>query len=325
MKLGHKRTKKAFTLIELSFAVGFISVLLITVTLITNEIIQIYRKGYNIKSINQVGRDIIDDFQNSIIQSSPTSLSSFCATKSPGEGDQDKKDCDNNHGLYSIYQQYYTGVKVLSGGGSASYKQVPTGGIFCSGKYTYIWNTGYIYNTKDYAFKDAGDDNNPTEQRNSRNKHKLKIKYKYRNERGEIVDDHNDDIRLVKIEDASGSICLSTLEGGYPNSAEAVIGPGGSSTAYEIQVKPVLSSKPEEILSATDADLVLYDLVVFEPARVTSAERLLFSGSFILGTTGTGVDIMSSSNFCQTPSYFSSDFNYCAINKFNFIIQSSSK
>ena len=324
MKLGHKRARKAFTLIELSFAIGFISVLLITITLITNEIIQIYRKGYNIKSINQVGRDIIDDFQSSIIQSSPSSLASFCATKYPGENNQDKKDCDANHGLYSIYQQYYANVKVISGDSSADYKPVPTGGIFCSGKYTYIWNTGYIYNTKDYAFRDAGDDSNKTEQQNSRNKHKLTVKYKYRDDKGDIQEKDNDHIRLIKIEDASGSICASTLENGYPSAEEAAVGPGGTSN-YELQIKPVLSNEPEEVLSATDADLVFYDLVVFEPARVTSAERLLFSGSFILGTVGSGVDIMSSSNFCQTPSYFTADFSYCAINKFNFIIQSSGK
>ena len=47
-----KGTKKGFTLIELSFAILFISVLLITLTLIASEIIAIYRKGYAIKTVN---------------------------------------------------------------------------------------------------------------------------------------------------------------------------------------------------------------------------------------------------------------------------------
>lgn len=324
MKLGRKRARKAFTLIELSFAILFISILLITLTLITNEIIQIYRKGYSIKSINQAGRSVIDDLQDSIIQSTPSSLSSFCATKYPNESDQDRSDCDANHGLYSVYQQYYADVKVLSGGSSADYKPVPTGGIFCSGKYTYIWNTGYIYNVKDYAFKDANDDYNRTRQQESRNKHKLTLKYKLRSSSGAISDKSADDIRLIKIEDSSGSICASTLKNGYPSAAEASVGPGGASN-HEIQIDAILSDEPEEVFAATDADLVFYDFVVFEPARISNAERVLFSGSFILGTTGSGVDIMSSSNFCQTPTYFTADFSYCAINKFNFIIQSSGK
>ena len=59
MRKWAKGTRSGFTLIELSFAIAFISVLLITITLITREIVSIYRKGYAIKTVNQVGRDII--------------------------------------------------------------------------------------------------------------------------------------------------------------------------------------------------------------------------------------------------------------------------
>ena len=38
MRIRSKRVKSGFTLIELSFAIAFISVLLVTITLITNEI-----------------------------------------------------------------------------------------------------------------------------------------------------------------------------------------------------------------------------------------------------------------------------------------------
>ena len=71
MRFRSSAKRKGFTLIELSFAIAFISVLLITVTLITNEIVSIYRKGYAIKAINQSGRDLIDDIQNSITESPP--------------------------------------------------------------------------------------------------------------------------------------------------------------------------------------------------------------------------------------------------------------
>ena len=325
MESGHKRIKKGFTLIELSLAVAFISVLLLTVTLITNEIIQIYRKGYSIKAINQVGRDLIDEFQSSIVQSPPASISSFCSDKYRND-DTQQSNCENtNHGFYSIYQQFYASVKVTSGKNNANAKQVPVAGIFCSGKYTYLWNTGYLFNFDDYIFNESGN------QKELREKHTLKIRYQYRREDGTTAttttgygQKGEDAFRLIKIEDTSGSICTNTLEGNYPSAAQAIIGPGGTGN-YVIEIPYVLSGEPEELLSKTDADLALYDLVVFEPARVAAAERLLFSGSFILGTINSGVDIMSSSNSCQAPSYFSSDFSYCAINKFNFTIQSSGK
>ena len=320
MKLGHKRIRRGFTLIELSFAVAFISILLITVTLITNEIIQIYRKGYSIKAINQVGRELIDEFQNSIIQSPPASITSFCSSKYPGNADE-QEDCDgenSNHGFYSIYQQFYTPVRVTSGReANPKTKQVPTGGIFCSGKYTYIWNTGYLFNLNDYEFQGSGS------QTDLREENKIELSYQYQTENG-TQPGSNKNFHLVKIEDASGAICSATLDDDYPSTNIPLAGPGGSSN-HTITIPFVLSDPPEEILAQSDADLALYDLVVFEPARVGAADRLLFSGSFILGTISSGVDIMTNSDFCQTPSYFTSDFSYCAINKFNFTIQTSSK
>ncbi len=326
MRYGRKINRNGFTLIELSLAIAFISILLITITVITNEIIQIYRKGYSLKAVNQVGRDLIDEFQTSVIQSPPASISTFCSEKYHND-DTQRQNCESsNNGFYSVYQQYYASVKVTSGGGTPTAKQVPTSGIFCSGKYTYLWNTGYLYNLDHYEFQGGGN------QQDLRNKHKIKVKYQYRKEDGTVVSgdssnaaDPLHDFRLIKVEDPSGSICASTLATRYPSAAQAVVGPGGDAGGFTINIDSMLGAQPEELLRKTDTDLVLYDLVVFEPARIGAGERLLFSGSFILGTVNSGVDIMSSSEFCKTPDYISSDFGYCAINKFNFTLQTSGK
>ena len=317
MAFGRKRTKEGFTLIELSLAIAFISVLLITVTVITSEIIQIYRKGYTINAVNRSGRDIIDEFQSSIIQSPPPSIASFCEEQYSGKDDM-KNICKSvNRGFYSIYQQFYTGVKVTTVSDDENFKQVPTGGIFCSGKYTYIWNTGYLYNkNNDYEFQGNG------KQEDLRNAHKLVVKYYLQGSSNQKTA-QPEDFRLLKIEDPSGAICTSTLEDHYP-STSVLSGPGGT-TNYTIEVPFTLLEDPVELLYENDSDLALYDLVVFEPARVAAAERVLFSGSFILGTANSGVDIMSTNEFCKTPDYFSSDFSYCAINKFNFTVQTSGK
>jgi len=324
MKSGRHNTKKGFTLVELSFAIAFISVLLITITLITNEIVSIYRKGYAIKSINQVGRDLIDDFQNSLTQSPPTSTSAFCEANYKND-DTSMANCKNNNGFYSVYQQYYSDVKVVSGSSNASAKPVPTGGIFCSGKYTYIWNTGYLFNT-DGSYEFSGTSQNPQDD--------LKIEVRYRLA-GASADTTTKNFRLLKVEDASRAICAATIpakenstvtSGGYPNTSQALIRPGsvsGSPYGKVITIPGTLASAPEELVNESDSSLALFDLVVFQPARVTSTNRLLFSGSFILATVAGGVDIMASGDYCQAPSYFSADFSYCAINKFNFTIQAS--
>lgn len=324
MKFGRSSTKKGFTLIELSFAIAFISILLITVTLITNEIVSIYRKGYAIKSINQVGRDLIDDFQNSINQSPPTSASAFCEANYKNDSTS-LQNCQNNNGFYSIYQQYYSEVKVASGGDAAPAKTVPTGGIFCSGKYTYIWNTGYLFNT-DGAYVFSSNSENPQDD--------LKLEVRYRLA-GASTDTTTKNFRLLKVEDASRAICASTIPakesgasgiGGYPSTNRALVRPGateGSPYNKTITISGTLATPPEELVNESDSSLALFDLVVFQPARVVSTNRLLFSGSFILATVSGGVDIMASGDYCQAPSYFSADFSYCAINKFNFTIQAS--
>ncbi len=327
MNFAQKGTKKGFTLIELSFAIAFISVLLITITLITSEIVSIYRKGYSIKTVNQVGRDVIEDIQNSITESPPASIASFCSAHYSGETQSgSRENCDgetSNKGFYSVYQQYYDEVHLRGSEGDSDgdgYRDeadyVPTGGIFCSGKYTYIWNTGYLFNT-DGAYKFSEADVS-----------KLRLNVEYDLSTGgstEHVSTNN--FRLLKIEDSSRAICTATLvgENGYPSSNQVLRSPGSINPAVNpvVNIPFTISVAPEEVLSETDASLALYDFVVFQPARVTSTNRLLFSGSFILATITGGVDIMTSSNFCEVPSNFSADFSYCAINKFNFTIQAS--
>lgn len=298
--------KRGFTLIELSFAIAFISVLLITVTLITNEIVSIYRKGYAIKAVNQSGRDLIDDIQNSITESPPSSISAFCERYPSGESSDEgglRGNCIRNNGLYSVYQQFYADASINGG----STKKVPIGGIFCSGKYTYIWNSGYLFNQNFYTFNDS---------------HISPLKISYVKADNTTVTQTRENFRLIKVEDVSRAICAATIQDSYPGTTEPLAGPGGQPSS-EIVVSYPLTSDPEELLATSDTSLALFDFVVFEPARVASSDRLLFSGSFILATISGGVDIMTADNYCQAPNSFSADFSYCAINKFNFTIQAS--
>lgn len=304
MSTRSKSVKSGFTLVELSFAIAFISVLLIIITLITNEIVTIYRKGYSIKTINQVGRDIIDDFQDAITQSPPTLISSFCARTYADDPDNLAR-CNSDGGFASVYQQFYAQISVANSEDSPNY--LPTGGVFCSGKYSYIWNTGYLFNSDNYTGAPAS----------------ITVSYSLADASGSGATGSITGFRLIKVEDTSRSVCaasipLSSPSGKYPQSNDRLKHP---TTA--IVIPEPLASAPEELLKDSDAALALYDFVLFKPARVASTNRLLFSGSFILGTITGGVDIMTSSNYCKAPANFSADFSYCAINKFNFTIQAS--
>lgn len=322
--------KSGFTLIELTFAIAFISVLLITITLITNEIISIYRKGYAMKAVNQVGRDLIDDFTKSITDSPPANIASFCNNYADATA---KSTCEHDSGQKSIYQQFYAEATIEGAGDET--KLVPIGGIFCTGKYSYIWNTGYaLGNSYHFVGGDAPrlslilshDDSNHSK----------------------VLEPH-----LVRVEDASRAACSYTITPTSVSDASRDYdynSDDGLASYDKYEKLPELGNDDKgrmrhgiklsvdrdptevgsetytELLTATDdaANLALYDFVVFTPAQVSNTNRLFYSASFILGTINGSVDIVATNDYCQTPeTYNNADFSYCAVNKFNFSTQAS--
>lgn len=297
-----KPLKKGFTLVELSVAIGLITIMLITIALITQDVLKIYHKGITIKSINQIGRTLIDEFSSSISQSSPVYSEQFCkkylATNSV-------EACEKDGSSSAIYQQYYTTeVEIEKNGPADRIKAVPIGGVFCSGKYTYIWNTGYVLGFA-YTKANGADINNE----------RLRVTYRLGGANTTI-----DSFRLLKVEDANRSICSSLIPSTYTASTSLTSPPKidvGRGKVNGINIGSV-SSKPTELLRETDSGAVLYDLVVNNPAIAKSSNHALYSASFILGTLSSGINIMTESNYCQTPSNYKLDFNYCAVNRFNF-------
>ena len=68
-------------------------------------------------------------------------------------------------------------------------------------------------------------------------------------------------------------------------------------------------------------NLAIYDLASATPAESSAGNSLFYSVSFILGTIQGGINVKASGNFCATPAdYELENFDYCAINKFNFAI-----
>lgn len=294
--LQSKKTSKTlsgFTLIELTFAVAFISVLLLTITLIVNEIIGLYRKGYSLKTVNQVGRSLIEEFSDGLTQASSLNVSSLCRSI-PGSS------CQSDNGFKLIYQQINSSTAIdtkdVSGGDTGSTTAVPVGGILCTGKYSYIWNTGYVL-SNDYGI---------TGQR-------LYIT---------TSDGTLSNFRLLKVEDVSRSACRTpiTASNNYNNPRYTTTYNGA--TVNGLSLSDFSNNDFEELLQNSDSSVVLYNFAIAPPAE-SSDHNFFYSASFVLGTLGSGVNIMTNSNFCQTSDYNNLDFSYCAVNKFNFSTHSS--
>lgn len=297
------KSKSGFTLIEVSLAIAFIGVLLLIIALLTSSIITVYQKGLATKSVNSAGRDLIDDFTTAISGSPAKDLTDSCLTNYAAGAQYNS--CVSNHAYHFVFSQRYSNRVAING--VKTDDSVPLSGVFCTGQYSYIWNTGYALNPATYRYDDDTEIKKAT------------IKYLYNGETRTMSD-----FRIVKFPDPTRVACSSrikTSEKSY-NLIE------DSNATYDLTkdtkgVAYPLQSEPAELLAKSENALALYDFRVFMPAQDETTKHIFYSASFVLATIRGSINITTSNNYCTTPDGINSDFDYCAINKFNFAMQAT--
>ena len=297
--------KEGFTLVELSLAMAFVGVLSVAVVLIISNTVSAYRRGLTLSRVNMVGSDLVDDMRSSIQGSSAKSLISSCRNDSA---------CveDNAHNYVAVNRKTTVTIN------GTPYDDVPIYGAFCSGTYSYVWNSGY-FRSDDATFDEK------------RNGDWMQIRYldsESKEERyinGDTVGGNF--FRLMKVRDEGRAICIAMSDGTDREKYGAAITDDIGET-NKIDVTNIGGFIPK-IGEAIDLlpedggnDLVLYDLWIAEPAISDTEDNVFYSVSFILGTMTGGVNVMAAGNSCAAPEDRVNDnYNYCAINKFNFAMQ----
>lgn len=275
--------KKGFTLVELSLSIAFIAILSITVALIINDAISTYRRGVTLNQVNTEGMDLVDDMRAAVQNSPAGSIVGECEFIYGGSN-TDRNNCKST-GARNFVVVKRVGVvnDEISG--------APLYGAFCTGAYSYIWNSGYFYS-------ESSDIDSSIEP--------VSLVYS-----GGTIDN----FRLIKIKDQRRAVCISAVKnaGGYNGEINSV---------FDISEYGDLSDEPEVLLSNDSSQpLALYDLDAAVPATNDLGNATYYSVSFILGTVQGGINVMSTGNFCKTPGEYDENFDYCAINKFNFAVQ----
>ena len=283
-----EKSKKGFTLVELSLAVAFISVLLLTIGWLTIHITSTYEKGLAMKAINSSAKEIIDDISRAIAASPARTISSLCSeVYNPETRPNAYKNCVDDNARKLSYQQRYANVKI-----KGENKQVPVNGVFCTGRYSYIWNTAYVLNRDDYETiaQNASFNGNNT-------------------------------FRLLKVSDFSRSLCVQHMvpteylydeDTTYVSSGDTVMDKVGNTNFVGIRTIT-------DLLDNSENDIAIYDFTIFSPSFHYLTSSGYYSGTFILATLRGGVDINATGDFCtDPPDNLNTDFAYCAINKFNF-------
>lgn len=294
----YKRQRPGFTIIEVTLALAFLSVLLITIAFLTIHITSIYQKGLSIKAVTSTGRELIDEFSRSVSSAAGIDATTLCSSLS---GDAVTK-CQSDNGRNFVYQIRYVAPRNLGINLSRDNADtIPVSGVFCSGHFSYLWNSGYVLNDANPAAK----------------------------EYAAILDGYNDDrgspkpFRLLKIADINRSLCTAHLPNGSTNYSydNSVATNASSNRSY----KSSTLGSIEEVLSNSEDNLALYTLDIFEPTTHDISKHSFYSGTFILATVQGGIDITSQGDYCSDAASLdlNTDFNYCAINKFNFAMRAT--
>lgn len=304
------RVRGGFTLVELSLSLVFIGVLSITIVLLIQNTTASYRRGVILGQVNTVGMDLIDDFRSSIQNASSDPVTRMCEMYYELNS-ANRRACIND-GANSFVSVTKHADVIVNG---KNIGQLPVYGAFCTGTYTYLWNTGYFENT------DVG-----TRSVSGASKAILGTK---------TSPNMFTDFRLLKIYDNERSICANAMHDQDIYAANNYV----PSTTYldsRVSNRFVISEAmlednengedAAELLKITDSnDLVLYDLYVAKPALSITRQNLFYSAAFILGTRRGGIDIKKTGDSCKPPSDEYSELEYCAINKFNFAVQAGGK
>ncbi len=322
-----QKTKSGFTIVELTITMAFVAVLLITITIITINISSIYQKGLTLKAVNSVGRSLVDELTMAINSAPSVDTRSLC--KGFLSDDTEVNECIKQNAMLYIFQDNGPADYGVSNSDYDNTENLQYNGIFCTGRYSYFWNTYY------------GDEAGKT------------ISVRYRNENGgeeTLTREPGNDIpfRLVRFEDRNYRLCSATLESGKYKTKFSSFSEGNpidmtnlANTPGDTATHPYPVAKPEEgLLDAFDLDLMLYNLNIFPISQDSVTLRTFMTGTFVLGTLRGSVDITRSGDYCQEDilpgatdhngtedGYAGSsgnifdtgaEFNYCAINKFNF-------
>ena len=284
-------------MVELSLSIAFIAILSIIVMLVISNAVSAYHRGLTMNQLNTTGMDLVDDFRTTIQASPARSLKNECASMySSGSNALTACEADNGHSFMSLAANGPNGA--------------PSGGVFCTGAYSYIWNSGY-------SLKD-----NSTSS-------KIQLKFAYsRNKDGSSGTKDDPNFRLWKVADDNRVVCKNAAgvaSGSYSttmgNSIDLTC---GGASAPNVDACRTMDEEGTDVLEG-NKNMAIYSLSVPSSAVSNNSNTMLYSVSMILGTIQGGINVRTAGNFCSTPEGYSSEenFDYCAINKFNFAATAS--
>ena len=301
--------RSGFTLVELSLSMAFIGVLSIIIVFVINGAVSSYRRGITLNLVNTVGTEVTEEIKTTVHKAPMImSFESLCRGVYGDDGENCKS--NNGAGLIAVSQRgnIYKNEDIV-------FEDVPVYGAVCLGNYSYIWNSGYFFNSE-YEVKD-------------RNSMKMSgLSFGVGIPPTEIWGKEKGFGRLLRIKDEKRAVCRNLISppgdvltpfsyfGNEPSSEtessdindsivfESENNGNGNSNVFDI------NEDMAEILT-NESKVAVYGFDVETPAI---GDGTLYNLSITLGTIDSGININDEN--CKV-SGGANDLDFCAINKFN--------
>ncbi len=308
--------KKAFTIIELMLAMSFLGTMLVGIAALMMQITSIYQKGLALRSVNSNGREIISDITRTI---NASRVNIDINPEIPVTGDVTQALIDEARAQYFIF--------------TSDSEQRQLGGVFCTGDYSYVWNTAdnlRIARTdfstsikeKRYVYDEIA-----AKQMLDKGVYLIKVgkpKATY------VIP------KFARFADKDRRACANE-----PDATKKHYLPAKDDDADSIKPSEYLFDLGDdrsldavtEMIEDNESDLAMYNFTIFPATQHATTKQIFYSGMFILATYRGGVNIKSNGDFCEgsdsengsrdilkddVDDLTMNDFDYCAVNKFNF-------
>ncbi len=130
-----KEHKKGFTIIEITLAMTFLAILMVSIATLIMRVTNIYQKGLAMRAINATGTEIIEDITRTV---GAASYLVDIHSQDAELGGNGVMEYDNN---YKLVEKYYYDYTVYNENHNGKNFNVQYFGVLCTGDYSYIWNT----------------------------------------------------------------------------------------------------------------------------------------------------------------------------------------
>lgn len=302
--------KKAFTIIELMLAMAFLGTMLVGIASLTMRITNIYQKGLALRSINTVGREVISDLTR-ITNASRVNININPEIPSDGK----------------VLQQHIDAARAQYFVETLGEEDRQMGGVFCTGDYSYVWNTA-----DNFRIARAISEDFKNKQYNDASINTALGKGIY------VISAGSPTTYMVpkfaRFSDKNRRACASKQTGSvYVPDVDDAEGSIKQSNPYLFELGEDLTlDAVTELIDDNESDLMMYDFSILPATQHLTTKQIFYSGMFILATYRGGVNIKSNGDFCEgsdsedgsrdmigdESEMTLNDFDYCAVNKFNF-------